>query len=386
MCNNKSMKNVGIFGGSFNPVHIEHRVIAEQAIKELKLDKLYIVPSFVAPHKIGVVTASGEHRINMLKIAFKGASKVEISDFELQNKGTSYTYITVEHFKSLHKEDNLFFICGGDMLADFKTWRNPDRILSVCTLAVFDRLGFSVDYQKEREYFIKTFNREFIKLDYQGKYFSSTRARVYLSLYLNEDGMLDKNVFDYIKENNLYSGDKITDFLKENLTEKRRVHTAEVTITALEKYKELSLSLEKVKTTALLHDCAKYLDYNNYKDFVLPEGVPKPVIHAFLGSYIAEKVLGITDEEILDAIKYHTSGKANMSTLAKLIFVSDMVEKNRNYQGVELLRALYQTDFERCFCECVKEEMVHLINKKEPIYIETINAYEYYVKKEGQNG
>ena len=63
-----------------------------------------------------------------------------------------------------------------------------------------------------------------------------------------------------------------------------------------------------------------------------------------------------------------------------------MVEKNRNYQGVELLRALYQTDFERCFCECVKEEMVHLINKKEPIYIETINAYEYYVKKEGQNG
>lgn len=383
MCDNKYMKNIGIFGGSFNPVHIEHTVIAKKAIEELNLDKLYVVPSFVSPHKIGTKTASGEHRLNMLKIAFFGVKQVEVSDFEINNQSTSYTFITVEHFKNLHKDDNLFFICGGDMLADFKTWRNPKKILENCTLAVFDRLGFSVDYQKERQYFLETFNKDFVKLSYQGKPFSSTRARVYLSLHLNEDGMLDERVFNYVKENNLYSGDKVADFLKENLTEKRRVHTAEVTITALSKVKELNLDFEKVKTAALLHDCAKYLNYEDFKDFNLPEGVPKPVVHAFLGAFVAEKVLGVQDEEILDAIKYHTSGKAKMSTLGKLIFVADMVEKNRDYEGVEMLRALYQVDFERCFIECVKEEMVHLLNKKQPIYIETINAYEYYVKKEG---
>lgn len=383
MCNNKIMKNIGIFGGSFNPVHLEHKIIAEQAIKELSLDKLYVVPSFVSPHKIGVETVDGYRRKKMLELAFARTDKVEISDFELLNKGTSYTFVTVSHFKSLHENDRLFFICGGDMLVDFKTWRYPEKILECCTLAVFDRLGVKVDYEKERQYFLSAFNKEFVKLNYQGRLFSSTRARVYLSLYLNEDGMLEDNVFEYIKENSLYSGNKITDFLKSHLTDKRLIHTAEVTITALSKAKELGLNTEKVKTAALLHDCAKYLDYTKFKEFSLPEGVPKPVVHAFLGAFVAEKILGVTDTEILDAIRYHTSGKADMSTLGKLIFVADMVEKNRDYQGVESLRGLFKVDFEKCFVECLKEEMVHLINKKEPIYIETINAYDYYVKKEG---
>ncbi len=383
MCDNENMKRIGIFGGSFNPVHLEHKVIAEQAIKELKLDKLYVVPCLIAPHKIGVRYVDGAHRKVMLEIAFEGVDKVEISDFELNNKGTSYTYITVSHFKAMHENDELFFICGGDMLENFKTWRYPEKILGCCTLAAFDRLGFSVDYQKESKYFLEVFNKQFLKLTYQGKEFSSTRARIYLSLYLNEDGMLDEKVFDYIKKNNLYSGDAIMDFLKDNLTEKRRVHTAEVTLTALSKCKELGLCEEKVKTASLLHDCAKYLDYRNFEKFSLPIDVPKPVVHAFLGAFVAENVLGVKDEEILDAIKYHTSGKANMSLLGKLIFVADMIERGRDYQGVERLRELYNGDFEKCFRECLKEEMVHLINKKEPIYIETINAYEYYVKKEG---
>ncbi len=378
------MKNVGILGGSFNPVHLEHVEIAKHAIKELSLDKLYIVPSFISPHKKNMPPVSGEHRLNMLNIAFSGQEKVEISSFEIDNGGTSYTYITAEHFKSIHSQDNLYFICGGDMLADFKNWKNPQRILNACTLCVFDRSGFSVDYQREQEYFTKTFDRRFIKLNYVGRQNSSTKIRTYLSLKLNDEDMIDKSVFEYIIENGLYVGDEKCEFIINNLTEKRRVHTAEVVITALSKYKELGLIEEKVRTSALLHDCAKYLDYKEYKDFVLEEDVPPPVVHAFLGAHIAKTVLGVQDEEIIDAIKYHTSGKANMSLLGKLIFVADMVEKNRNYQGVELLRALYETDFERCFVECVKEEMLHLINKKGAIYIETLNAYEYYVKKEGR--
>ena len=109
--------------------------------------------------------------------------------------------------------------------------------------------------------------------------------------------------------------------------------------------------------------------------------MPKPVVHAFLGAFVAEKYLGITDAEIIDAIRYHTSGKADMSLLSKLIFVADMVEEGRTYEGVEKLRELYENaDFEKCFIECLKEEFVHLINKKASIYYETINAINYYVK------
>ena len=108
--------------------------------------------------------------------------------------------------------------------------------------------------------------------------------------------------------------------------------------------------------------------------------MPKPVVHAFLGAFVVENVLKIKDKEIIDAIRYHTTGKANMSNLARLIFLADMVEIGRDYDGVEYLRDLYEKDFDLCFKEALKEEVIHLKNKGEEIYFETLNALEYYTK------
>ena len=131
----------------------------------------------------------------------------------------------------------------------------------------------------------------------------------------------------------------------------------------------------------MLHDCAKYIDYKSVKGFSPPIDMPEPVIHAFLGAFIAEKVLKIDDEEILDAIKYHTSGKAKMTALSKLIFVADMVEKGRTYEGVETLRKSFiEKDIDTAFNECLSEEFIHLINRGGQIYVETLNAYDYYIK------
>ena len=168
-------------------------------------------------------------------------------------------------------------------------------------------------------------------------------------------------------------------FVKKSLPEKRLVHTAEVTITALKKVKQLGLDKEKVITACILHDMAKYIDHKTIDGFSIDEEVPPPVIHSFLGAYLSKHLLNVTDEEVLDAIRYHTSGKANMTTLGKLLFVADMIEPTRNYQGVEILREIYERDFEKCFIECLKEEMQHFINKKQYIYVETLNAYDYYI-------
>ena len=374
------MKRIAIFGGTFNPIHIEHKMLVKSAIEELQLDKIIIIPTNIPPHK-KTELASGEDRINMLKLCFLDEEKVEISDFELQSGGTSYSYITVEHFSSLYPNDELFLLVGGDMLKDFKTWKYPERILAKASLAVFLREDFEFNEKEEREYFNKTFNTSFTLLKYKGKNLSSTRIRLYLALSLPLDDMLDERVNEYIEKNKLYLGGRAFEFIKKTLPEKRLIHTAEVTVTALKKVKELALDKDKVITACILHDCAKYIDHNTVKGFKLPDGVPKPVIHAFLGAFIAERHLNLKDEEIIDAIRYHTSGKANMSTLAKLLFTADMIEKNRSYDGVERLREIYEEDFERCFIECLKEEMVHLVNKKEYIYGETINAYDYYVNK-----
>jgi nicotinate-nucleotide adenylyltransferase len=109
--------------------------------------------------------------------------------------------------------------------------------------------------------------------------------------------------------------------------------------------------------------------------------MPAPVIHAFLGAYMAERILGITDKNIINAIKYHTSARPQMTDLEKLIFVADMVEKGRDYQGVEILREYFKGDLHKCFIECLKEEYIHLKNKGGDIYFETENAYNYYVRE-----
>lgn len=379
MCNNKYMKKIALFGGTFNPVHNEHVALALQAVKDLELDELIVMPTFQPPHKSSQ-PAPAEDRLQMLKLAFDGCDKITVSDFEIKKQGKSYTFETVEHFKDI--ADKLYFIVGGDMLKDFKTWRNPDRILKACDLVAFGREDSAVDFEKEQQYFLKTFGKPFVKLSYTGKTQSSTEVRLYASLGLDISEKVPKAVAEYIKEKGLYLPDEYCEFIKKTLTEKRLIHTAEVTLTALSKAKELGLDEKKVRISSLLHDCAKYIDYKTVEDFILPNDLPAPVVHAFLGAYVAEKWLGLTDCEIIDAIKYHTSGKPNMTTLGKLIFVADMVEKGRNYQGVEQLREYFKGDLDVCFRECLKEEMLHLINKKQYIYKDTIEAFDYYVNGE----
>ena len=332
------MKKIGIFGGTFNPVHIEHVSLAKSAIVELGLDKLIVMPTFLSPHK-EKSPAPAEDRINMLKIAFEQVEKVEVSDYEIQKQGKSYTYQTVEHF-SQDKDVELFFIVGGDMLVNFKTWKYPERILNCSTLAVFSRENFFVDYQKEREYFLENFNKEFVRLNYVGKDSSSTKTRIYAKLGLSLEGIVPKGVEEYIKKNCIYAPDKYEQFILKTLPEKRLKHTADVVVCALKKVKELDLDEDRVKIATLLHDCAKYIDYKTVEGFTIDEDVPEPVIHAFLGAFIAKKYFGV-DEEIEDAIRYHTSGKANMTLLSKLVFVADMLEEGRNYEGVDKLREAY---------------------------------------------
>ncbi len=372
------MEKIAIFGGTFDPVHSEHISLVKSAISELGLDKLIVMPTYLSPHKT-TKSAPAQDRLNMLKLAFKGQEKVEISDFEILKQGKSYTYQTVEHF--YNKNATLYFLVGADMLLDFKKWKHPERILSLATLAVFGRDSVGVDYLKEQEYFRKNFAKEFVRLQFKGKDYSSTKIRTYLKLSLPLNDLMPNSVLEYVQKNAVYQPDEYESFILKTLPEHRIKHTAEVVITALRKVRELGLDQEKVRISATLHDCAKYLNKDSVKGFSLKSDVPQPVVHAFLGAFVAEKYLKITDQEILDAIRFHTSGKAEMTTLGKLIFVADMIEEGRNYEGVDKLRELYENaDFETCFRECLKEEFLHLINKKQSIYYETINAFNYYVK------
>lgn len=376
------MQKIGIFGGTFNPVHNEHVLTAKAAIQALELDKLYIMPSHISPHKIGADVASFLDRFNMLKLAFDGVDKIEISDYEEVKGGISYTYQTLEHFKNLYGEAELFFLMGEDMINDFPTWKNPEVIAKTATIIFVNRKdGFSnYDETKNAVEFIKnTYGAKIIKLDFCGKECSSSKIRVYNKLGLNITLFTDGKVVEYIKVNGLYLGDINYERVKNILPENRLIHTAGVILTATLLAKKAGVQKNKAEIAALYHDVAKYLNPSDYPEFNDPSNGVKNVTHQFLGAHIMEREFNITDEEVINAVKYHTTGRDNMTALDKLIFTADAIEPSRKYKNADELRALTYRDFEAGFKEVLKEIYEILEKSNKEIYYLTKVAYDSYV-------
>ena len=374
------IKKIVFFGGTFDPPHKEHIEIALAAERKYSPDKLIIMPTAIPPHKSTFFSASGEDRLNMCRIAFSGVKSAEVSDMEIAEGGKSYSYITIERLKAKYPEAEIIFVMGTDMLKTFAEWKNPERILRSCRLALVERSG-----DEAAEKTIKDFNEKFSCgvdiIDYVGKEASSTEYKISKALGLPTEAVTEE-VGLYIDKTHLYEPNEYFKFVKEHLTEKRLIHTKGVILSALKIAKKLGVDINKTITAAVLHDCAKYLDYRDYKDFTLPIGVPESVIHQFLGGYIAEKVLKVKDREIIDAITYHTSGRVNMSTLEKIIYTADMIEQGRNFDGVEDLRKIVESDFEEGFRACLKRTAEHLKDSGKEIYPETLKAVNYYLKGE----
>ena len=131
------MSKVGIFGGTFDPIHISHLITA-QSVRELrKLDKIIFIPSFVSPHKADVKSSSPEHRLNMVKLATDEVDFFDYSEYEIKKGGVSYTVDTLREFKE--KYDELEFISGYDNIFKFHTWKNPDEIMKITSILVLKR-------------------------------------------------------------------------------------------------------------------------------------------------------------------------------------------------------------------------------------------------------
>lgn len=128
------MKRIGIMGGTFDPVHNGHLLIAENACEQLKLDEVRFIPTGRSPHKQGKTITDGVHRLHMVALAIADNPAFVADDRELQSDTLSYSYITLQNMHESAPEDQLYFIMGGDSLRDFKTWYHPELICSCATL------------------------------------------------------------------------------------------------------------------------------------------------------------------------------------------------------------------------------------------------------------
>lgn len=363
---------IAIFGGSFDPVHNEHIRLVEAAKSDLRLDKVIVMPSHIAPHKQNGALASGENRQKMCQIAFRGHDYVEVSDYELSLHGTSYTYLTCREFARRYPNAQRFFLVGADMLENFFSWKNPREILKNVTLAVCGREGYSTELD---ERFRAQFGCGYERIDFAGTEASSTRIRTELA-FGKRPAALSGAVYEYAREKGLYTHPSIAPALALE-KEERREHSFRVALMATARARSAGVSEEKALIASALHDCGKYipLDSPLLKGFVPPENVPAPVLHQFTGAYLAEHVFGIEDREILDAIRYHTSAREHMTPLEKLVYLADLLEEGRVYPGVERLRRLFWKDIDVCLRESLKEQIEYLERSGAPVYPLTKRAF-----------
>lgn len=182
---------IGIFGGTFNPPHKMHLKIALLLIEKNYVDKVIFVPT---GNKYDRKDLNNEiDRLNMVNLMIKDYKSLESSDYEL-GKERVYTYQTLNHFKKLYKNDEIYFICGVDNINDFKTWKNYEYILNNFKVLVIPRNNEKIN--------IKSSN--IILTDVKADNLSSTYIRNNIKSIKNIDDLIDKKVLDYIKERNLY--------------------------------------------------------------------------------------------------------------------------------------------------------------------------------------
>lgn len=371
-------KKLIFFGGTFDPPHAEHVAMVKACSEELKPDKIIIMPTFIPPHKKTFMTASPTQRLEMCKIAFSEIENVEVSSWELEKRGKSYSYLTMEYLAKRYEGYDIFFLMGTDMLSSFHTWKNPNLILKYATPLLCVRSGEGQSADQTIKGFKSKFFKEVECLNYIGKEVSSTDVKIKKLLRLSTENTLNDTVEEYVDRFLLYDGGKLSKFLNENLTKERLIHTKGVISLSIKYAKKLGVDLNKTVISAMLHDVAKYLNPNDYKDFKMPKGVPNPVKHQYLGAYIAEKELGIKNKEILNAIRYHTSGKPRMSKLGKIIFTADILEEGRSFNGVKEMREISLQDFDKGFLIALERCLEYLVIRNEKIYYLTQSAYDYY--------
>lgn len=195
----------GIFGGTFNPVHKGHIMLAEYCMESVGLDRIIMIPTAVPPHKISNDLASEDDRLNMCKLACRGKENFFVSDIEIKRQGKSYTYETLTQLKEIYPDDHLYTIMGADMFLTLNRWKNPEIIFEKSSIITIPR---DEENKLELENFyndvLKAMGASSIILPNPVMSVSSTFIRENLDNFNLISDMLDKGVYDYIIKNNLY--------------------------------------------------------------------------------------------------------------------------------------------------------------------------------------
>lgn len=388
---------IGVYGGAFNPPHLGHITAARAVFGLLKLDKLLVIPTGHPPHKaLPSESPAPEQRLEMTRLAMEQTGlgdKAEVLDLELRRGGNSYTADTLACLKEKYPEDELWLLMGADMFLTLHTWHEPERILSLAGVAAFGRTEADTEelFSVQRDFLCRRFPQARVfTLSIPGVVdVSSTELRERLARG-EGGGFLAPAVYGYILREKLYgtaadlknlSLEQLRPVALSCLNHRRIPHVLGTEQEAVRLAERWGADADKARRAALLHDCTKKLSLP--EQLALAERFHVPLdemerreiklLHAKTGAGIAEAVFG-TDEEITNAIRWHTTGRGDMTLLEKVLYLADYIEPTRDFPGLEALRRTCYEDLDAGLLLGLEMTIGEMEARNAPIHPKTLEA------------
>lgn len=383
---------IAIYGGSFNPPHLGHLEAAKTVCAELAPDKLLIIPDNIPPHKaMDPGSPTAEERLALCRIAFSSIPGAEISDMEIRRRGKSYTAHTVRELRGRYPDDELFLVVGSDMLLSFEEWYEFEYLLSECTLAVVSREEDDLDALRAHKALLsEKYAARVHILQHAPLPMNSSEIRVWLRLRLGSD-LLDNAVYAEIIRRRYYEAMPelcwLREAVKPYLSPRRVAHVAGCESEAVLLAMRYGEDAEAAAEAGILHDITKKLSYDEQLILCDKYGIildkdqlaNEKLLHAITGAAFARDVFGVSDA-VYDAIRWHTTGKPDMTLLEKIIYMADYVEPTRDFPGVEKLRALAHEDIDAAMALGLEMSLADIRSGGVAPHKDTVEAAEWYAR------
>lgn len=390
---NRTGMDIAVYGGSFNPPHLGHREAVITALEALEPDLLLIIPDHEPPHKeLEEGSPTPAQRLELCRLTFGDLDRVEISSLELERNGKSYTYDTVQELQERYPDARLTLIVGTDMILTFEEWYHFEYLLAHCRLAAMAR-DFE-DEEKLREaagHLRSCYGAEIILLDHAPLPMSSTELRGMLRSRLGAED-IHPDAYAAIIRCRFYDAAPELSWLREQaytmLDERRIAHVAGCESEAIELARRWGEDPETAAEAGILHDITKRLSHeeqlNLCEKYAIicdsAERVTPKLLHAKTGAAVARERFGVRDA-VYEAIRWHTTGKPDMTLLEKIIYLADYIEPTRDFPGVDTLRELAYEDLDRALLLGLQMTIEEVRSHGEEPYIDTLTACAWYEER-----
>ena len=394
------MKKMGLFGGSFDPIHQGHIEMLERLAEALELDGVMLMPTFVPPHKIRESMAAAEHRLAMCRLAVEGHPNWQVSDLELTREGASFTVDTLTALCRQYPDTRWYLITGADMFVTLRTWYRFEEIARMAVLCTVPREGTDTAALTAYAAGLTAEGVECYVDPNPVLTVSSTEIRSRVVAGESLTGLVPDAVAQYIAQQGLYretagmknrtQDEQFIDIIRTRLTDYRFRHSLCVAEEARRLAQRYGGDPDRAYTAGILHDIMKDTDRATQWQMMEQYGVAldpveqkSPTLwHARSGEVFLRHILGVTDEEILRAVRYHTTGRAGMTLLEKILFVADFTSADRNYPDVDVMRRHAEDSLDGAILYGVAYTIRDLVDQSRAVHPDTVALYNDIVLSE----